>query len=298
MSETVASSAPAEGDDTNGEPPDIAAADPMRRLLAIMARLRGPGGCPWDRAQTFATIAPYTIEEAYEVADAIARDDVQELKSELGDLLLQVVFHARMAEEAGAFAFNDVAAAISAKMLDRHPHVFGHAGVEEAAAQEKAWEALKARERAEKAAAAGRTPSALDDVALALPALMRAQKIAKRAARAGFDYADAHDARAKLHEEIDELFEALSRDEAGEDGARDDVVEELGDVLFSAVCVAMKLKVDAEEALRAGNAKFEARFRAMEAHLAQAGRTLQDCDMTELDAAWDAVKAAERGAKV
>ncbi len=261
-------------------------------LLAIMARLRDPQhGCPWDLEQTFATIAPYTLEEAYEVADAIARGDMTDLKGELGDLLFQVVFHARMAEEAGAFAFDDVVAAISQKMLDRHPHVFGDASIEEAAVQEKAWEAMKARERAAKAAAEGRTPSALDDVALALPALMRAQKIGKRAMRVGFDYPNAAAARAKVDEELDEVMEAAAS------GDVEAVADEIGDVLFSAVCLAQKLKVDSEEALRAANAKFERRFRAMEARLAAEGRALQDCSLAEMDAAWDAVKAEERDRK-
>ncbi len=275
-------------------PADANSADdtgPMTRLLAIMAQLRDPkGGCPWDLAQTFATIAPYTIEEAYEVADAIDRGALDDLKAELGDLLLQVVFHARIAEEAGAFAFADVAAAIADKMHARHPHVFGDATVAEAAAQEKAWEALKARERAAKAEAEGRRPSALDDVALALPALMRAQKLAKRAARAGFDYPDAESARAKLHEEIDELFEAAAS------GDQDHAVEEMGDVLFSAVCVAMKLAIDAEESLRAANLKFERRFRAMEALLAadDAGGGEARDTLARMEAAWTAVKAQER----
>lgn len=263
--------------------------DPMAQLLAIMARLRDPAtGCPWDVAQTFATIAPYTIEEAYEVADAIDRGALDDLKAELGDLLLQVVFHARMAEEAGVFAFRDVAAAIADKMLTRHPHVFGDATIEEAAAQDKAWEALKARERAAKAEAEGRQPSALDDVALALPALMRAQKLAKRAARAGFDYPNADSARVKLHEEIDELFEAAAS------GDHDHAVEEMGDVLFSAVCVAMKLKIDSEESLRAANRKFERRFRAMEVLLASQNDGVAPYSLERMDAAWNAVKAQER----
>lgn len=261
----------------------------LRTLLAIMARLRDPErGCPWDVAQTFETIAPYTIEEAYEVADAIARDDIAALKGELGDLLFQVVFHARMAEESGAFAFADVAQAVVDKMVARHPHVFGDATVEEAAAQEKAWEAMKAAERAAAAKAAGRTPSVLDDVALALPALMRAQKLAKRAARAGFDYPNAASAAEKVREELTEVAEAA---ETGDENA---LAEELGDVLFSVVCLAMKHNVDAENALRAGNAKFERRFRAMEAELRARGAALEDLSLTEWDAVWNAVKADGR----
>ncbi len=222
---------------------------PIDRLLAIMARLRDPDrGCEWDLAQDFATIAPYTIEEAYEVADAVARGDMADLREELGDLLLQVVFHARMAEEAGHFAFTDVAATISAKMEARHPHIFAEAG---GIMDEARWEDLKARERSAKGVA-----SALDGVALALPALMRAEKLQKRAARTGFDWPDPSGSEAKIAEEVAELNQASSQAEK---------VEEAGDLLFAAVNFVRAHGVSAEEALRAANAKFEKRFRAMEA---------------------------------
>lgn len=222
---------------------------PIDRLLAIMARLREPdSGCDWDLAQDFATIAPYTIEEAYEVADAIARDDMKDLREELGDLLFQVVFHARMAEEAGHFAFGDVAAGIADKMEARHPHIFGDAG---GTMTEARWEEMKAKERSHKGVA-----SAVDGVALALPALMRAEKLQKRAARTGFDWPDPSGSKAKIAEEIAEL-EAASSDA--------DKLEEAGDLLFAAVNFVRAYGISAEEALRAANAKFEARFRAMEA---------------------------------
>ncbi|MFN7174461.1 MAG: nucleoside triphosphate pyrophosphohydrolase [Thermaurantiacus tibetensis] len=217
------------------------------RLLAIIARLRAPGGCPWDRAQTFATIAPYTIEEAYEVADAIAREDMADLRDELGDLLLQVVFHARMAEEAGAFAFADVVEAICAKMERRHPHVFGNAAAATPEAVVTAWEAIKAAERPR--------ASALDGVAKALPALLRADKLSRRAARTGFDWPDAEGAKAKLLEEMAEL------EAAADPAAR---AEEAGDLLFAAVNWLRKLGVEPEAALRAACDKFEARFQAIE----------------------------------
>lgn len=220
----------------------------VARLLAIMARLRDPqSGCDWDLAQDFASIAPYTIEEAYEVTDAIARGDMADLKDELGDLLLQVVFHARMAEEAGHFAFADVAAAISDKMEARHPHIFGTEGGSMDSAR---WEDLKARERAAKG-----TTSALDGVALALPALLRAQKLQQRAARTGFDWPDPSGAEAKIAEELAELKAA---------GSDLEKFEEAGDLLFAVVNFLRAHGISAEDALRAANAKFERRFRAME----------------------------------
>lgn len=221
---------------------------PIDRLLTIMARLRDPEtGCEWDLAQDFGSIAPYTIEEAYEVADAIARNDMTELRDELGDLLLQVVFHARMAEEAGYFAFDDIAKAISDKMETRHPHIFASAG---GTMDETRWEDIKENERAAK----GGT-SALDGVALALPALMRAQKLQKRAARTGFDWPDPSGSEAKIAEEIEELKRATSEN---------DKIEEAGDLLFAVVNFVRAHGVSAEDALRAANAKFERRFRAME----------------------------------
>ncbi len=251
-------------------------------LLTLMARLRDPeNGCPWDRRQTFATIAPYTIEEAYEVADAIERGDLDALRGELGDLLFQVVFHARMAEEQGAFDFHDVVDTLVNKMERRHPHVFGEARIEDETALREAWEAEKARER-------GAVGSVLEGVAHALPALVRADKLQKRAARVGFDWPDADGARDKVREELAEVEAAR----AAGDPAK--VEEEIGDLLFAVVNLARLLGVDAEQALRKGNAKFERRFQAMEAHLAGQGRTdLKALDLDTLEAAWQAVKDEE-----
>lgn len=249
----------------------------LTRLLAIMARLRDPvHGCEWDCAQTFATIAPYTIEEAYEVDDAIKRDDMDALKEELGDLLLQVVFHSRMAEELGLFSFDDVAAAISSKMEARHPHVFAGED-DQGQSREDRWETAKAIERATKGA-----QSAMDGVALALPALMRAEKLQKRAARQGFDWPDPDQAAEKVIEEIQELAEAASEVER---------IDEAGDLLFAAVNVVRKYGVAPEEALRTANAKFERRFRGMEELAAGRFPTLQ---LDEQELLWQAVKRSER----
>jgi nucleoside triphosphate diphosphatase len=259
----------------------------LDRLLAIMARLRDPqSGCPWDREQNFATIAPYTIEEAYEVADAIARGDWAALKDELGDLLFQVVFHARMAEEAGLFAFDDVAAAIVDKMVRRHPHVFGAVQIASVAAQSEAWEEHKAAEREVRARQAGTPESVLDGVALALPALLRAAKIQRRAARIGFDWPEAHAVFAKISEEIDELKTALDR---GAD--RQDLEDETGDLLFAVANLARKLEIDPEAALRQATAKFERRFRRVEALAAERGT---GTDLTALEALWQEAKRDER----
>ena len=256
---------------------------PIDRLLAIMARLRDPQrGCPWDTEQNFATIAPYTIEEAYEVADAIAREDMAALKDELGDLLLQVVFHARMAEEAGFFAFDDVAAAIADKMVRRHPHVFGDAEIASVAAQNAAWEAHKARERE----ARGQAQSVLDGVALALPALLRAAKLSRRAARIGFDWPDADDVIDKIEEELDEIQDAL------DDGAdRAILEEEVGDLLFAAANLARKLDIEPETALRRATAKFERRFRQVEALAKERGI---GADLAALQDLWEEIKADEK----
>jgi nucleoside triphosphate diphosphatase len=252
---------------------------PIDRLLGIMARLRDPEhGCPWDREQNFATIAPYTIEEAYEVADAIERQDMAALKDELGDLLLQVVFHARMAEEAGAFAFDDVADAISDKMIRRHPHVFGDAVIATVAAQNEAWEAHKAAER-------GPQESVLDGVALAYPALLRAAKISKRAARIGFDWPDARSVIAKISEEVAEIEAEMGG------GDRDRLEDEVGDLLFAAANLARKLDVEPETALRRATAKFERRFREVEVLAAERG---VECDLDALEALWQEVKGTER----
>jgi len=256
---------------------------PIDRLLQVMARLRDPErGCPWDREQDFRTIAPYTIEEAYEVADAIERSDMGALKDELGDLLLQVVFHARMAEEAGDFAFDDVASAIADKMVRRHPHVFGDVEIASVAAQNEAWEAHKAAERA---ARGGGAASVVDGVALALPALLRAAKISRRAARIGFDWPDARAVIPKIAEEIAELEAELDAD-----AAPAALEEEMGDLLFAAVNLARKLEVEPETALRRATAKFERRFRQVEA-LAAARRIGHNLDA--LEALWQEVKREE-----
>jgi MazG family protein len=258
----------------------------IEALLAIMARLRDPErGCPWDLEQNFSTIAPYTLEEAYEVADAIQRDDLGALKEELGDLLLQVVFHSQMAAEARAFTFADVVEAIATKMIRRHPHVFADAKVESAAAQTEAWEAHKERERAARGAA-----GLMDDVPLALPALARALKLQKRAASVGFDWRERAPIMAKLHEEIGELEEAI----AGR-AAREKLTDELGDILFVCANIARHLGLDPEEALRATNAKFVRRFKHVEAAVAKSGRKLGEVPLEEMDAAWDEAKRGERG---
>ncbi len=257
------------------------ASPPLDRLLAIMARLRDPqSGCEWDCAQNFATIAPYTIEEAYEVADAIERGDMDALKDELGDLLLQVVFHARMAEETGLFAFSDVAAAISTKMEARHPHIFGGAP-DLGQSREDRWESLKAEERKAKGA-----ESAMDGVTLALPALLRAEKLQKRAARQGFDWPDVQGPVEKLVEEIEELAQA---------GTEAERTEEAGDLLFAAVNLVRAYGVAPEDALRAANIKFERRFRAMEALAAQQGNNFPALTLDQQEELWQAVKASEPG---
>lgn len=261
----------------------------MEKLLEVMARLRDPaGGCPWDREQDFATIAPYTIEEAYEVADAIERDDMPALKEELGDLLFQVVFHARMGEEAGLFTFDDVADALTDKMIRRHPHVFGTSEVKTPAAQTAAWEEHKAKERR---ASYGEAASALAGVPVNLPALARAQKIQKRAARVGFDWGDAVPALDKVDEEVRELrTELANRTATGPERLE----EEIGDLLFAVVNVARLTGTDAETALRRATLKFERRFRRVEALLAQRGKTPDQATLDEMDALWDRAKAEER----
>ena len=259
------------------------------RLKWIMARLRDPEtGCPWDVEQNFASIAPYTIEEAYEVADAIEAGDMEALKDELGDLLLQVIFHSQMADERRAFDFDDVTESISDKMVRRHPHVFKDQHVGDAEAQTRAWEETKAREREAKAAD-DPDHSALDGVAKGLPALLRALKLQKRAARVGFDWPGAEGALAKLREEIDELSGEVRRPGAD----KEKLADELGDVLFSVVNLARKLDMDPEAALRHGNAKFERRFRIMERRLKSAGRDLNGAGLDEMEAEWRQAKAAE-----
>ncbi|RVU39377.1 nucleoside triphosphate pyrophosphohydrolase [Hwanghaeella grinnelliae] len=256
------------------------------RLIEIMAALRNPEtGCPWDVKQNFETIAPYTIEEAYEVADAIQRGDMADLKDELGDLLLQVVFHARMAEESGDFAFNDVAGAIAEKMIRRHPHVFGDESAETPEAVKVSWEDTKARERAAK----GQDESALDGVATALPALIRAEKLSKRAARVGFEWPTVDMVFRDIEEEIEEI-----QHEIRVDGGPDRLEDEVGDLLFCVANLARFVGVDPEKALRSTNDKFNRRFRAVEASFKQEGRALKDCSLDEMDARWDAVKRTEK----
>lgn len=246
-----------------------------------MAALRNPHtGCPWDVAQDFRSIAPYTLEEAYEVADAIDRNDLPALRGELGDLLLQVVFHARMAEEAEAFAFGDVVEAITDKLVRRHPHVFGDESVASAAAQNQAWESFKAEERSRQGEA-----GVLDGVAKSLPALARAAKLGKRAARVGFDWPDVAGVRAKLHEELDELDAAAA-------GAGN-IEEEIGDLLFTVANLARHLGVDPEEALRRGNRKFERRFRALEEEVRRSGRDWTALSANDLDQIWNRVKKGD-----
>ncbi len=260
----------------------------IERLVEIMALLRDPEkGCPWDVEQSFATIAPHTIEEAYEVADAIERDDMAALVDELGDLLLQVVFHARMADEAGHFDFEDVAEAICDKLVRRHPHVFGDAKVDGAAAQTRAWEEHKANERRGKAPE-GAGESVLDGVVLALPALTRALKLQRRAARVGFDWDDAARVLDKFGEETKEIEREMAAGAAAER-----LEDEIGDLLFTCVNLARKIDLDPEKALRQGNAKFERRFRRVEALLAADGRRPEDATLAEMEALWSRAKQEE-----
>lgn len=266
--------------------------DAWRDLVTLMARLRTPGsGCPWDLEQTFETIAPYTIEEAYEVADAIERRDMGELKGELGDLLFQSVFHARMAEEAGHFNIGDVVRGLVDKMIDRHPHVFGSGAIESAEAQVGAWEVMKAAERARKAKSG--PVSALDGVAVALPALMRAEKLTKRAGRVGFDWPGPEPVLDKLHEEIGELREAIAAPEP--DQAH--VAEELGDMLFVVANLCRKLGVDPEVALRNANSKFVKRFEGMESIARERGLDFASLSLDQQEALWVEVKVIERSAR-
>ena len=261
----------------------------MARLREIMRRLRDPvGGCPWDIAQDFASIAPYTVEEAHEVADVIARAAWGELPGELGDLLLQVVYHAQMAEEAGLFSFDDVARAISDKMLARHPHVFGQESRDKSAEQQtRDWERIKAAERG----AMQGGVRVLDGVAMGLPALTRAVKLQRRAARVGFDWPTTDEVLDKMREEIAELVEARDRLSEAE------VAEEFGDLLFVMANLARHMQVDPEAALRAANAKFTRRFARIEDLLAEAGKTPDQSDLAEMDALWNRAKAEDKAAK-
>ena len=297
---------------TQSEPPS-SAAGALQRLIEIMAALRTPGtGCPWDLEQTFQTIAPYTIEEAYEVADAISRGDLADLKDELGDLLLQVVYHSRMAEEQGAFAFGDVADVVNAKMIRRHPHVFGSAQERAAGAQPDFWARIKAEERAAKVAERARLGSAgeqvpsaeraslLADVPVGLPALTRAIKLQDKAARVGFDWPDLAPVFAKMKEEIAELEEVAFLSVASDSpaGSRPEatafIEEEMGDMLFVMANIARHLKLDPETALRKANDKFTRRFAYIERRLAEMGKTPEQSTLEEMDALWDEVRGLDK----
>jgi ATP diphosphatase len=274
-------------------PPDCT---PIDDLLRVMERLRNPnGGCPWDVAQNFSTIAPYTVEEAYEVADAIARGDMTALKDELGDLLLQVVFHARMAEEAGLFKFNDVVDGIVSKMVRRHPHVFGDAKVKDAAAQTVSWENIKAAERADAAKALGDKappPSVLDGVPAGMPAMKQAEKLQKRAARVGFDWTEAKDVLGKIREELEEVAEEFENPDPANGNPR--LTDEVGDLLFACVNLARKANIDPGMALRGTNLKFDRRFRRVEALLSAQGRKPAEASLEEMEALWVQAKTEER----
>ncbi len=298
--------------DAASQAPAPPTAPPLARrtladLVAVMAALRTPvTGCPWDLEQSFATIAPYTIEEAYEVADAIARGDRVDLKEELGDLLLQVVYHARLAEEEGAFALPDVVETITAKMIRRHPHVFGDAAARSAGAAKGWWEKIKAEEKAEKAHAresfgivadSAAAPSALDDVPAAMPALTRAIKLQDKAARVGFDWPSIAPVFDKLREEIGELEAELQpRAHSDPAHAKTRIAEEFGDLMFVMANLARHLELDPEATLRAANDKFHRRFRGVEARLAALDKKPAQSDLAEMDALWDDVKRAEKSA--
>lgn len=255
----------------------------INNLLEIMERLRDPhDGCPWDREQTFSTVAPYTVEEAYEVADAIQRNDPDDLRDELGDLLFQVVFHAQMAREEGDFSFEDVVATICDKMVRRHPHVFGSEEERRQGAVAGSWEAIKDEERAQ----SGSDSSALDGVAIALPALKRAEKLGKRAARVGFDWPDSTGVIDKITEEATEVANARRQEDPSA------IADELGDLLFAMVNLARHLQVDPEQALGAANRKFERRFRHMERQIRQSGGSVEAMSLDELEACWQSAKAS------
>jgi nucleoside triphosphate diphosphatase len=269
----------------------VKASRDIARLIEIMAALRTPGsGCPWDIEQNFRTIAPYTLEEAYEVADAIAREDLEQLREELGDLLLQVVFHARMAQELGAFEFGDVVEAITEKLIRRHPHVFADEHGRTAQAVKGMWEKIKAKEKADKAAKAGRKPpdGALAGIPVALPALTRALKLQDKAGQVGFDWNNPRAVLAKIREEADEIEAALDQNQA------DDAAAEVGDLLFAVVNLARHLAADPEAVLRATNLKFERRFGAIERALAARGKAPNDATLEEMDQLWNEAKASEK----
>ncbi len=269
-----------------------ASTDALSQLLAVMARLRDPEqGCPWDCEQDFRSIVPHTLEEAYEVADAIERGDREDMRDELGDLLFQVVFYAQLGQEEGSFDFNSIAQTVLEKIIRRHPHVFGERVETSAASQRATWEAIKAQERERKRDATASTgiPSAIDDVPLGLPALTRSRKLQSRAARVGFDWPDSSAVISKVHEELKELEEAMAATPT--DQAH--IAEEMGDVLLACVNLSRRLGVDPEQALRAGNAKFERRFRALEQLLREEGVSVEDAGFDRLEAAYQRAKAAE-----
>ena len=266
--------------------------DDIEALIEVMARLRDrTSGCPWDMEQDFKSIAPYTIEEAYEVADAIDAGDMSRLKDELGDLLFQVVYHARLAQEDDHFDFGDVTRAVSEKMIARHPHVFGDQVIEDAEAQTQAWEAQKARERAAKGQGDGTRTSALDDLPINLPALLRALKLQKRAARVGFDWSEITDVTAKIREEIGEVAEELA---ASKGELSEGLKDEFGDLLFVMVNLARHLSLDPEDALRRANHQFERRFRAIEDRLASEGKTAEQSSLEEMEILWRQIKDEEK----
>lgn len=269
------------------DPSPLESTNPIDMLIEVMERLRNPNdGCPWDQEQTFATIAPYTIEEAYEVADAIERGNMNELKEELGDLFLQIVFHSQIAKEAGLFDVQEVARSIVEKMIRRHPHVFAKSTERSSEEQTRAWEEIKATERKLKSDSET-TASAMDGVALALPALLRAEKLQKRAARVGFDWKHPEPIFSKLDEEVHEIKDAISS------GTQDDIEEEVGDLLFVCANLARKLKIDPEVALRKANAKFERRFKAMEKMSSERGSVFENLDLPDQEALWVDVKLNE-----
>ncbi|UUX50176.1 nucleoside triphosphate pyrophosphohydrolase [Nisaea acidiphila] len=274
--------------------PPAADLPPIERLRRVMAALRDPeSGCPWDIEQTFETIAPYTIEEAYEVADAIAQGDMPHLEEELGDLLLQVIYYTQMGSEAGHFDFDSVAEGIAEKMIRRHPHVFGTDDVADSEAQTRNWEAQKAEERARKAAETGMRPSSLDGIPASFPALMRAVKLQKRAARVGFDWPAAEQVLDKLDEEIGEVRAEMRPNPSEQD--MDRLEDELGDLLFVCVNLARKLGVDPESALRRCNRKFETRFRAVETMMQdEHGKSMEESDLDEMEALWQRAKQSEK----
>lgn len=266
----------------------------LERLLTIMQRLRDPEtGCPWDKKQTFASVVPHTIEEVYELADAIEMQDFSDLKGELGDLLFQVVFYAQIAKEQGLFEFSDILVTLNEKLVRRHPHVFSEVNFEDEQAVHENWEAEKQKERLQKAAEMNQQESVLDNIPLALPALNRAYKIQKRCANVGFDWAELEPVVAKIHEEIDEVLVEVKRTDLSEQQRQARIEDELGDLLFANVNLVRHLSANPETVLRQANQKFEKRFRLVELAVLKQGKQMQDCSLSELDNIWDEVKKRE-----